>query len=135
MIFTIPGEPVGKARPRVVRQGNRVHAYTTRKTAEYEQRVRDAYLAAGGTHHGKQPIVMSVTLYFGIPASDSKKLKQDKLEGRVLPTKKVDIDNCIKALADSINGIAYDDDAQIVVIYAVKAYDTNPRVVVEIDAL
>ncbi len=135
MIFTIPGEPVGKARPRVVRQGNRVHAYTPKKTAEYEQRVRDAYLAAGGTHHGKQPIVMNVTLYFGIPASDSKKLKQDKLEGRVLPTKKVDIDNCIKALADSINGIAYDDDAQIVVIYAAKAYDTNPRVVVEIDAL
>lgn len=135
MIFTIPGEPVGKARPRVVRNFGRVQTFTPRKTAEYEARVKAAYLAAGGENFADQPIVMTFTFFFGIAKSDTKKRRQDKLEGRILPVKPPDLDNAIKSIADALNGIAYDDDSQIVVIYASKAYDVNPRAVVEIDAL
>ena len=35
--FTVDGEPVGKGRPRFTRNG---HAYTTEKTADYEQLVK-----------------------------------------------------------------------------------------------
>lgn len=135
MTFTVPGEPVGKARPRVVRNFGRVQTFTPHKTAEYEQHVRQAYLAAGGEHFGKQPIVMTFTFYFGVPKSDTKKLRQEKLEGKILPMKPPDLDNTIKSIADALNGIAYDDDSQIVVIHASKAYDENPRAIVEIDAL
>lgn len=135
MTFTVPGEPVGKARPRVVRNFGRVQTFTPHKTADYEQHVRQAYIAAGGKHFGKQPIVMAFTFYFRVPKSDTKKTRQEKLEGKILPMKPPDLDNTIKSIADALNGIAYDDDSQIVVIHASKAYDENPRAIVEIDAL
>ena len=44
MIFTIPGEPTGKARPRVVKG----HAYTPAKTKAYEDKVRWCFKQAHG---------------------------------------------------------------------------------------
>ncbi len=38
--FTIPGEPVGKARPRITRQGI---TYTPAKTVNYETLVKEMY--------------------------------------------------------------------------------------------
>ena len=49
------------------------------------------------------------------------------------PTKKPDIDNVIKIITDALNGIAYDDDAQIVSLSATKFYDENPHVDVRLD--
>lgn len=132
MIFTIPGEPVGKARPRVVRQGNRVHAYTPKKTAEYEQRVRDAYLAAGGTHHGKQPIVMNIIAEFGIPKSASKATRQKMLNAEILPIKPSDADNLGKIILDGIQGVAYDNDSCVVQLSVLKIYSEEPKVIVEV---
>ena len=48
------------------------------------------------------------------------------------PTKKPDLDNIIKAIADSLNGIAYKDDAQIVELKSKKFYSDTPRVEVTI---
>ena len=46
------------------------------------------------------------------------------------PTKKPDIDNAIKAIADALNGVAYYDDSQIVYIEATKHYAEKPQTVV-----
>ena len=43
-----------------------------------------------------------------------------------------DIDNCIKIIADALNGLAYVDDTQIVAVVAEKFYAEIPRVEVEI---
>lgn len=50
----------------------------------------------------------------------------------IRPTKKPDMDNIIKIIADALNGIAYYDDSQIVDTAVRKFYSDEPRVVVKI---
>ena len=129
MKFTIPGEPCGKARPRVVRNGNFSRAYTPEKTVNYETLVKleyqrqcgDAYISEGGIH-------MSITARFAIPKSASKRKAQAMLDGVIRPTKKPDCDNIIKIVCDALNGIAYKDDAQIVSVSIEKRYSVMPSV-------
>lgn len=40
----------------------------------------------------------------------------------ILPLKKPDMDNIVKVVADALNGVAYNDDTQIVLVSAKKAY-------------
>ena len=48
--------------------------------------------------------------------------------GLINPTKKPDLDNIAKAILDSLNGIAYKDDSQIVSLLISKKYSDRPRV-------
>ena len=91
--FFVPGVPRPKARPRVVAG----HAYTPRGTREWEQLVRMHY--QGPLHEGP----VGVTMVFQMPTR-----------------RRVDIDNCCKAVLDSLNGKAYHDDGQIVALGARK---------------
>jgi Holliday junction resolvase RusA-like endonuclease len=76
-----------------------------------------------------------VLIGVSIPKSYSKK-KQALCRDRVLvPDKKPDIDNILKAIFDSLNGYAFADDVQIVQVYAEKQYADEPFVEVEIDEL
>ena len=50
------------------------------------------------------------------------------LEHKIRPTKKPDWDNIGKIICDSLNQIAYRDDAQIVDSQVRKFYSENPRV-------
>lgn len=52
--------------------------------------------------------------------------------GVIRPTKKPDMDNCIKIIADALNKIAYHDDTQIVDCQVRKFYSDDPRVEVRI---
>ena len=59
-------------------------------------------------------------------------------KGEMLPTKKPDVDNIIKIILDSLNGLAYKDDAQIVARTCQKLYvndDNEPRVEVKIEKI
>lgn len=147
VIFTVYGEPQGKARPRVVRNrftGNTV-AYTTDKTKQYEADVRNAFLrkAVSNTDGVKiltkpvfeiSAVSVNITAYFGIPKSKSKKQRQMMLSGEIAPVKKPDCDNIAKIICDALNGYAYKDDAQIVKINVIKKYSEEARVVVEISS-
>ena len=44
------------------------------------------------------------------------------------PIKKPDMDNVVKVIADSLNGVAYRDDTQIVDQMCRKFYSDEPRV-------
>ena len=49
------------------------------------------------------------------------------------PQKRGDLDNLLKVILDALNGIAYDDDAQIVEIKARRFDDkSNPRVEIDV---
>lgn len=124
---TIPGEPVGKGRPKFTKAGT---AYTPPKTRVYENKVAFLYkMAAKGQKFQRHiPVAVEIRAYYGIPQSDSKRQRERKLSGAILPCKKPDIDNVVKAVLDAINGIAYEDDAQVVCITASKAYSERPRV-------
>lgn len=66
------------------------------------------------------------------------KVKKNKqaLADEIIPvSKKADLDNYIKALFDSANGILYKDDGQIAEIYAAKVYSISPRIEIEIEEI
>lgn len=135
VIFTIPGEPQGKARPRVVRNKytGRNMTYTPDKTVAYEELVRARYKAVvGDNSFDDRALGVCITAYFGIPKSKSKKQKALMLSNVIYPAKKPDCDNIAKIICDALNGIAYKDDSQIVKLNAFKAYAETPSVKVEI---
>ncbi len=127
VIFTIPGPPKGKARPRIVRNHGKVHSYTPNATVAYEELVRIRYLQAeGGTIKLQGPIEIIITAGFPIPKSASIRKREQMLRGEILPTKKPDCDNIEKIVCDALNGIAYRDDAQITEAHVRKVYVDGP---------
>ena len=52
--------------------------------------------------------------------------------GQIKATKKPDIDNVIKSVLDGLNGVAYEDDKQVVKLTANKYYGVQPRVEITI---
>lgn len=133
-MFTVYGEPQGKARARTVRSGGKVHSFTPQKTADYEELVRRAWLASGETgYFNKTPIAVKILAYFQIPKSVSKKKREEMLDDFVRPTKKPDADNIAKIICDGLNGIAYGNDAQVVDLEVTKYWtDGDARVEVTI---
>ena len=133
MKFIVPGEPTGKGRPRVVRNGALTRAFTPQKTASYENLVKLEYQSQskGATFDNRQ-IRMDIKAYYALAKSDSKRRRMEKLSGALRPTKKPDIDNVYKIVADALNGIAYRDDSQIVAASIEKHYAEQPRVEIEI---
>lgn len=130
--FTIPGEPVGKGRPRFVRATGRT--YTPEKTRNFENLVRLAYRQQIGQppFPTGMPLSIDVVIWQQIPKSVSKKKREDMLHKRLLPTKKPDCSNVLKAIEDGLNGVAYADDSQIVQVSVVKYYGEYPETIVSI---
>lgn len=126
--FTIPGECVGKQRPKASFQQKRI--YTPEKTINYESFVKHCYY--GNPHFCDRAVAIDMKIYMPIPSSASKKKQQQMLDGSVRPCKKPDSDNCIKSILDGLNGVAYADDKQVVEIHAQKYYDLSPRVEVKL---
>ena len=137
--FKYHGEAVGKGRPRVSRRGNYVHTYTPEKTRVFEEAIRFEFMASNSdtmpVYPKGTPLKAKVLIGCSIPKSYSKK-KYALCRDRVLvPDKKPDIDNILKAIFDALNGCAFEDDSQIVEVYAEKFYSEDPFVEVEIDEL
>ena len=133
--FIIEGTPHGKGRPRFTKGG---HTYTDRKTSDYEQRVKEAYVTQVKASERKiisvSPVHMFITAVFSVPRSDSKAVKDAKLAGTIFPTIKSDCDNIAKIVCDALNGLAYADDKQIVECSVQKRYGDLQRVEVTIDS-
>lgn len=121
----IPGEPKGKARPRMSTKTGR--AYTPKETVNYENWVKLCYQDQGKEYLEGQ-INASIVAYYSIPKSTSKKKMALMLNGELRPTKKPDLDNIVKGVLDSLNGIAYKDDSQVVKVVTEKFYAEQPRV-------
>ena len=132
MTFTIPGEPVGKGRPRVTKAG---HAFTPEKTASYENLVKLEYQrqCPGLWFDADVPVRMIIRAWYGLAKGDSRRRREAKLCSAIKPIKKPDCDNIAKIIADSLNGVAYRDDAQIVQMSVIKQYAEIPCVQVTIE--
>lgn len=132
--FTIPGDPVGKGRPRFSTAGKFAKAYTPAKTVNYENLVKLEYerQCHGLAFDQDVPLDMRITAYYSIPQSVSKRKRELMLDRKIRPMKKADWDNIGKIVCDSLNGIAYHDDVQIVDAQVRKFYGETPRVVVTI---
>lgn len=132
--FSIPGQPMGKQRPRVVHNGSFSQAFTPKETVSYENLVRVMYReAAKGKRFADEDMLdVRVIAYYSIPKSTSKKKRKMMLEHKIRPGKKPDWDNIGKIICDSLNTVAYRDDSSIVDAQVRKFYSENPRVDVTI---
>jgi Holliday junction resolvase RusA-like endonuclease len=129
MKLEIKGQPVGKGRPRLSRYGT----YTPEKTKNYEEYVKICYM---NKYNIKQrptemPLKAKITAFFEVPTSYSNKKKKE-LIGQP-HAKKPDIDNISKIILDSLNGLAYKDDNQIVELEVKKLYGEEAKVILEIE--
>ena len=132
--FVVEGEPQGKGRPRFAVINGRVNTRTPDSTVIYENLIKLSYRESCKEPMYEQgvPLVVNITAFYGIPKSVSNKKRQDMLAEKIFPTKKPDIDNLCKVVMDSLNKIAYHDDAQVVKTVVSKFYSDYPRVFVQI---
>jgi Holliday junction resolvase RusA-like endonuclease len=131
--FTIPGQPQGKGRAKIVRIGGYSRMATPAKTVAYEGLVS---LAAGKAMGGRDlmegPVAVALELECQVPASWSKRKQQQALLGEIRPTSKPDADNTAKAILDGCNGVLWRDDAQVVELSVRKRYHHTPCVRVRV---
>ena len=134
--FTVPGDPVAKARARTFRNQwtGKVHGVTPEKTVNYENFVKwcasscfPAPLAG--------PIVLTIHVYRKIPKSISRKQKAAAEQGVFRPTIKPDCSNYQKAIEDALNEIAYMDDSQVVSVHVHKFFSVNPRTEIQVEQI
>lgn len=134
--FVIPGAPVGKGRARAFRTEVGIRMHTPHKTARYENLVAlSAQQAMVGKELISDAVKMEVLLIIAVPASWSKKKREQAIAGEIRPTTKPDCDNVLKAIADACNGIVYADDKQITDVLVRKRYGDTPRAVVSVWAV
>lgn len=121
MQFIVKGRPQGKKRPRFSRISHTV--YTPRETISYENQIAMAFKAGEGRCIPEgQCVAVSVTAFFPVPKSYSKGKRKACIDGDIRPDKKPDIDNVLKVVLDALNGLAYDDDKQVIEAICRKYY-------------
>lgn len=130
--FIVEIEPRGWARPR--KNGKRF--FKDEATANFQRTIGVFALAAmRGREPFAGPVMVSVASVMSVPASWSRKKRNEAICGNIVPTSKPDIDNLFKGVADALNGIAYRDDAQIVTGTSTKRYGLTPEVRVTVAAI
>jgi Holliday junction resolvase RusA-like endonuclease len=129
--FVVPGQPVGKGRPRASTRGGFVRMYTDAKTVTYENAIaRQAKYAMNGMDLFTTAISMRIVAFYGIPPSWTKRKKLQALHGELFPGKP-DADNVAKAVMDACH-VVYVDDKQITRLIIEKEYSFDPRIEVYI---
>jgi len=128
--FTVPGQPQGKGRPRVTRNGT----YTPQKTKDYQNLIAAIADSKCDNYYIDEPLKATIECYYQIPKSMPKYKRVMVASGQLFPIVKPDIDNVAKAILDALNGVVYKDDNQIIELYINKQYSDNPRVEVKIES-
>lgn len=120
----IPIMPVPKARPRFSRNG---HVYTPKQTTDFESVLRWKFKELMHDNSNFFSKALSITIKFFLKPPQSTKRK--------LPSVRPDIDNYAKAVLDSMNGIVFKDDCQVVQLVLSKHYDESFGIDVTVEAV
>lgn len=111
-LLIIPEKVKAKERPRFSIHKGRVITYTPKATHNFENNLK-RYFYTQNCRKLSGSIEVKIQMYFGV--------KDKKLWGEPKNTRP-DIDNFVKSVLDGLNGLAWDDDGQIVKITAEKYY-------------
>ncbi len=126
--FTVLGNPKAQQRHRTFRRGNfNINVDPSAKDKEsflltIKKEAPDTPIIS--------PIEMDIRFYFARPKSHYRTGKNAgmlRVDAPDICAKKPDIDNCIKFVMDSMNGVYFKDDSQIWRVLVVKKYDDMPR--------
>jgi len=134
----IPGEPVGKQRPKVwpikMKSGVIIRSgVTPEKTVNYTNLVR---LLWREKYPGFMPLKGAVRLelriFKSIPKAAGKKKAALMEAGEIRPETKPDWDNVGKMISDALEGLAYERDSQIASGQVEKLFSSRPRVEIKV---
>lgn len=137
IIFSVPGKPFGKQRPRAVLRGRFVTIYTPNETKNYEKKVIESYKKSykNDYYKGDQltgALTVKIEGIFEVPSGTSKKQSELMLSGEIPHIKKPDCDNMGKVCLDGLNNVAYKDDASIDNLIISKRYGEEAMVKITI---
>ena len=131
--FTVYGEPEALKRHQMFRHKGKL--ISVNPSAKKE----DDFLALAHQNRPEKPIDSAVSLtvdfFFPRPKSHYKTGKNSNVLKENAPkmhTKRPDIDNLIKFIADSLNGVFWTDDSIIYHIFSGKFYSESPRTEIDI---
>ena len=114
--FEVPGEPVPKKRPRVVKG----RTFTPPQTVEYEQAIAWRFKA----EYQGQPLEGPLRVWVTVREVDRPVQRQG------------DLDNYLKSALDALNGLAWKDDRQVVDVMAtVNRHAYTAGMFIEIETL
>lgn len=133
LTFKILCVPIGKGRPRVTARGKFAHAYTPKKTKDYEKFLKaEAATAMTGWAPLTGPLKVDIQFTMPIPKSVTKKGRELMLTGTVKHTKKPDSDNLAKSVLDALNGVVWEDDSLIYDLHVTKYYGAEPGIIITV---
>jgi len=104
--------PLAKERPRATRTG---HVYTPKRTSDYEKKVAAEYTGPliDASHTVKVELKFDIKgTHITVSATKNPDWKSS-LKG--------DVDNYVKSILDALNGVAWEDDKQIISLTVEKS--------------
>lgn len=128
--FSVNDKPYPKERPRAKIVGGYAKIYTPSNTQKYEKKVKNAFLKEcfyrnfSPQTFFKKDIALKVelTFYLPIPVKMSQVQHRACLQAVLRPKSGGDVDNLAKSFLDALNGVAWQDDRQIVELVVKKYY-------------
>ena len=127
--FTIKGEIKTKQRPRATIIGGHARVYSSKDTIMYENYVKSEYQRQCAYYLGTEPLKATIIAYF-LPSNELAKYGENVKHVACMKNK--DLDNIAKTILDALNGIAYEDDKQIVELHCEKYYTSGNTEYVEV---
>lgn len=123
--FTVHGRVRGKSRPRFSVRNGRAFVHPVDADREYQARIAEEYrIQVGKMHEG--PVAVAVYIFRGLPKSTPKRVLRE------MDTVRPDADNVLKQVMDALNGVAYEDDRQVVSGHVVKMPRTRTTERIEV---
>ena len=119
--FVIKGIPKVKQRPRFAMRNGKVLTYTPKTTASFENLVK-LKAEKEFTHPLENAVRLAIRFYMPRP---KRLIWKTKMMPEIHSDKRPDIDNLAKAVIDGLNGIAFNDDAQIADLHVTKKYHSG----------
>ena len=121
MRITFEVDPCPASRPRV----SRWSTYYPKRYTKFKNNMK-ALTSEMETIPSEKLISVDIEFNVRIPKSWSKKKSKEK-NGQYCDNS-CDIDNYLKAILDSLNGVLFVDDRQVVEVYARKRYSDKPNI-------
>jgi Holliday junction resolvase RusA-like endonuclease len=130
--FIYIGKIQPKQRPKASRRGRFISVYTPKETIISEQDIAKQYKAAGHKNYGEAFVNVHITCFVKTPKSYANR-KHELIKSNKLFPKTFDVDNLAKTALDGLNGVAYNDDSQVVGLSCTKLFGKEDYSVITIE--
>lgn len=126
--MTLNVVPVGQMRARACVRGKHAGTYKAKEQEQREQTLSSVLEPYQPSEPMDGPLVLAVDCMMPIPASWSKRKRQQAKDGLIRPDKTPDADNLAKHLKDVMGQLRFwIDDKQVVDLHVRKWYSDLPR--------